>query len=139
VKTMLLIAASALLAACAGQGDKQEQSTPDQVQAVRDFIEVRQLEEVDAIASGSRDGWESIEDWFLIYTGRRAYYLVVFGRRCYELSDNTRIVADQRWESNRIRARFDTIRGCRIDAIYALTEAEVAELQSLGDAPGSRS
>ena len=52
--------------------------------------------------------------------------------------DNTRITPDKRWDSNKIRARFDTIRGCRIGSVYALTEAELAELESIGEAPGSR-
>ena len=37
-----------------------------------------------------------------------------------------------------MRAKFDTIRGCRIAAIYALDEAEAAELKNIGEAPGSR-
>ena len=65
-------------------------------------------------------------------------YLVEFARRCYELRDNTRIVPDQRWDASKIRARFDTIRGCRVAKIYALTEAEIAELENIGEAPGSR-
>ena len=35
-------------------------------------------------------------------------------------------------------SRFDTIRGCRIGAIYALDEAEAAELENIGEAPGQR-
>ena len=48
------------------------------------------------------------------------------------------VVADVRRENNTIRARFDTLRGCRIDKIFALTEADVAELKSLGEIAGSR-
>jgi hypothetical protein len=59
-------------------------------------------------------------------------------RRCHELKDNTRITPDKRWDTNIVRAKFDTIRGCRIAAIYALDEAEAAELKNIGEAPGSR-
>ncbi|MDH3351018.1 MAG: DUF6491 family protein [Gammaproteobacteria bacterium] len=138
MKTAMLITASALITACAAHDANDSTSRQDQVQAVRDFIDVRQLEEMDAIESRAQDSWESIDDYFLIYKGRNDTYLVDFDRRCWELSDNSRIVADERWDSRRIRARFDTIRGCRIHRIYALTEAEAAELKSLGEAPGSR-
>lgn len=138
MKTVTLIVACALLAACAAQDQTERMSRQDQVQAVRDFIDVRKLDEVDLISTRNQDSWESIEDYFLIYKARKEFYLVDFDRRCFELSDNTRIVADERREANKIRARFDTIRGCRIHRIYALTEAEVAELESLGEAPGSR-
>jgi len=136
MKTTILILAAAALVACASQ--EEEQSRQDQVQAVRDFIEVRELEELDKLNSDSSDSYQSIENYFLIYEGRRDMYLVEFHHRCWELDDNTRIVADVRHDSNKIRARFDTIRGCRIQKIYALTEAEAVELENLGEAPGSR-
>ena len=138
MKLIALLIVSAALAACASQEDNAEPSTQDTAQAVRDFIEVRKLEELNKLNSSGGDKWTSIKDEFLIYEGRRETYLVEFYRRCYELSDNTRIVADKRWELNTIRARSDTIRGCRIEKIYALTEAEAAELENIGEAPGSR-
>jgi len=138
MKLVALLIASVAVAACASQDDKAEQSTQDTAQAVRDFIEVRKLEELKKLSTGSGDRWTSIKDEFLIYEGRRDTYLVAFYRHCYELSDNTRIVADKRWDSNNIHSGSDTIRGCRIDKIYALTEAEAAELENIGEAPGSR-
>ena len=107
-------------------------------QAVRDFIELRELEELDALRSGTNDSWKQLDDRFIVYSGRRETYLVEFTRRCHELNDNTRIVPDKRWDSNRVHARSDTIRGCRIAKIYGLTEAEVAEIENIGEAPGSR-
>lgn len=138
MKPIALLIASVALAACASQDDKAEQSTQDTAQAVRDFIEVRKLEELKKLSTSSGDRWTSIKDEFLIYEGRRDTYLVAFYRRCYELSDKTRIVADKRWDSNSIHAGSDTIRGCRINKIYGLTEAEAAELENIGEAPGSR-
>ena len=106
-------------------------------EAVDDFIAVRGLESVDSIRTDSSDSWNDINLQNLIYDGRRDSYLIVFSRPCYELRD-TRITPDRRYESNVIRARFDTIRGCRIDSIYALSEADEVELRQLGEAPGSR-
>ena len=138
MKTLIYLLGLALIAGCAGQDEKDDASTQDIAQAVRDFIEVRELEELDVLRSGNHDGWTQIDETFILYRGRKDTYLVEFGRRCWELNDHTRITPDQRWDGNVIRARFDTIRGCRIARIYAVTEAEVAELENIGEAPGSR-
>ena len=138
MKIAAVIAAAFFLAACASQDEQAEESTQDVNQAVRDFVELRELEELDALKSGTNDSWQQLDDRFIIYSGRRETYLVEFGRRCYELNDNTRITPDKRWDANRVRARFDTLRGCRIAKIYGLDEAEVAELENIGEAPGSR-
>ena len=138
MRTVTLIIAAFLLTACAGQDTERQQAIDEAVQAVRDFIEVRGLAEVAKMPSASGDSWESIENYFLIYEGRRDTYLVEFNRRCYELDDNTRIVADERREAGIVRSRFDTIRGCRIHRLYALTADEAEELRNLGEAPGER-
>jgi hypothetical protein len=138
MKIAAAIAAAFFLAACASQDEKAEESTQDVNQAVRDFVELRELEELDALKSGTNDSWQQLSESFIIYSGRRETYLVEFSRRCYELNDNTRITPDKRWDTNAVRAGFDTIRGCRIAKIYGLDEAEVAELENIGEAPGSR-
>lgn len=138
MKALMLVMASAALIACAARDEKAAPSTQDPTQAVRDFIEVRELEELSRLRSGSRDRWTSIDDRFLVYEGRRETYLVEFYRRCYDLSSTTNIIADERWDANTINARSDTIRGCQIAKIYALTEAEAEELRHIGEAPGSR-
>ncbi|MDH3552738.1 MAG: DUF6491 family protein [Gammaproteobacteria bacterium] len=138
MKALTLIVATATLAACAAQDTTRQDAVDEAVQAVRDLIEVRGLREVDKMASSLRDSWTSIESHFLIYKGRRESFLVEFSRRCYELEDDTRIIADERWDSSSIRARFDTIRGCRIHKLYALSEEDLAELQNIGESPGSR-
>ena len=138
MKAVTGIALSALLLGCAAQDTQDKPATQDEEQAVRDFVAVRDLEELDKLRSSSNDSWQVIADKFIIYETRKADYLVEFTRACYELEDNTRIVADIRREMNIMRSRFDTIRGCRIRKIFALTEAEAAELKQLGESPGSR-
>ncbi len=136
-RTSLEIAAALivvlLLSACATQeaGERREEH-----QAVRDFIALQSLEEVDEIRSANGDSWTNIDFRFIVYSARRGKYLVEFDRRCYELSDRSRIEADKRWERNVIRARFETLRGCRIKVIYKLSEAEALELENLGPQPG---
>ena len=136
-KLMILFALAALLG-CASQDEKDGAKEDPVTEAVLDFIEVRDLEEVDAISSGTNDGWRELNLEYLLYEGRRDTYLVEFARPCYELRDQTRITPDKRWDSSYIRARFDTIRGCRIGRVFLLTEAEVAELENIGEVPGSR-
>jgi hypothetical protein len=123
---------AALLAACATQTGPG----PDR-EAVQDFVAVRGLEEVDEIRTDTSNSWEELNNYYLIYKARRAEYLVEFTRKCWEL-DEQRVIADKRWDARTIRARFDTIRGCRISKIYALTEGELIELRELGESPGSR-
>lgn len=130
-RTMLMVLA-ALLAACATQTGPG----PDR-EAVQDFVAVRGLEEVDEIRTDTSNSWEELNNYYLIYKARRAEYLVEFTRKCWEL-DEQRVIADKRWDARTIRARFDTIRGCRISKIYALTEGELIELRELGESPGSR-
>lgn len=131
---LTLAAAGILFGACAGQ---PSQEIADKNLAIRDFIELRQLESLPKIRSDRNDGWETITPTFLIYRTRREDYLFEFVRPCWEILDNTRIYADERFDANTIRARFETLRGCRIAAIYALTEAEAAELENIGDPPGA--
>ena len=138
LKIAAVIAAGFFLAACASQDEQAKESTQDMNQAVRDFIELRELKERHSLKSGTNDSWRQLNESFIIYSGRRETYLVEFSRRCYELNDNTHITPDRRTDANTISARFDTIRGCRIARIYGLTEAEVAELENIGEAPGSR-
>ncbi len=124
-----------MLSACASQGERPVDS---EEQAIRDFIAARGLESLDRMRSDDAGNWEKIASKFIIYRARRSQYLVEFIRRCHELDDYSRIVADQRRDSHYIYARFETIRGCQIAKIYALTEAEEVELEQLGETPGSR-
>ena len=67
-----------------------------------------------------------------MYDSRDGEYLLYFALPCRELNDPTRVTPDVRNE-NRIRSCFDTLRGCRIDGMYALTDAQAAEIRSLSD------
>jgi hypothetical protein len=123
-----------LLSACAAQ---DRAPTQDTEQAVRDFIDVRELAEADQMRSSNRDSWHKIDQNFIIYEASKETYLLEFVRRCYEL-DQYPVVPDERKSGNLIRARFDTVRGCRIAKLFPLTEADAAELKAIGESPGSR-
>jgi hypothetical protein len=103
-------------------------------EAVADFVAVRQLEDVGQIRKGRDDGWSRVNDYYAVYTTRQQSYLLMFARRCPELEE-TKVVADRRWDPHTLRARFDTLRGCRIKRIYGLSCADLVELRSLGKPP----
>ena len=128
------------LAACSVTPPEQE------VEAVRDFISAAELEPLQQIpADRNAGGYRALNDYYVILPSRRKEYLVEFTRRCMELRDNmdpygpgsfNPAAIDVRRDSSIMRARFDTIRGCRIETFYELTDEQVKELKNLGDAPG---
>ena len=109
--------------ACAAVDSRQEG-------ALRDFIEVGELQEQDKVRTNNRDQWDVVNENFVIYKTRQQNYLFEFGSACYNLVEHN-VVADKRWESHAIRARFDTFCGCRISKIYSLGEGQAAELIEL--------
>lgn len=108
-------------------------------EAVHDYIAAAELEETDRIRYRSihSPAYRPINEHFVIVDAANSHYLVEFRQRCFALYDNARITPDVRRESNVIRARFDTIRGCVIHNIYAVDAAQALELAQLGDAPGA--
>lgn len=124
--------AALLLAACATEWDESE------IEAVRDYIVASQLEEVDEIRYFRQLNYTYINDQFVLVPTTRGDYLVEFARLCRELRqlDFTAQMIDRRPDGDRIRARFDTIRGCQIGKIYSISDAQADELRALGDAPG---
>ena len=134
MKKISLLLAAALLAACAIDENKVSQDTK---QAVIDFIEIRELPKTNSVRTANRDSWDELDKNFVIYNTSKQSYLLQFLYRCWEL-DRYPVVPDVRGNPNEMRAGFDTLRGCRIEKIYPLTEGEADELRSIGESPGSR-
>lgn len=121
-----------LASACGTMFDEQE------IEATRDFIAANELNEVDEIRLYQQLNYRIVNEYFVTVDTRRGDYLIEFRNRCRELMqrDFQPYMVDIRRDSNRIRARFDTIRGCRIGKIYEVSEEQREELRQLGDAPG---
>lgn len=134
MKTQTALLLLVVLAACATQ---EETVTQDTEQAIRDFIAVHELTETDQVRTANDDHWIEIDKKFVLYEARDEVFLFEFSRRCSEL-DALPVVPDRRSSGNTVRARFDTLRGCRIAKMFPLTEGEVAELSNIGASPGSR-
>jgi hypothetical protein len=131
MRTIILAALAALLAACAGTAE-----VPQDTQAIRDYVDVGELGEVDRIRTHGTDAWTVLTHHFVIYNGRDGKFLLELKRMCSELTDNTRITPDYRYDHNVMRSRFDTLRGCRIDGMYPLTDAQALELEVLLESAG---
>ncbi|NIP88288.1 MAG: hypothetical protein GWO21_04630, partial [Gammaproteobacteria bacterium] len=91
MRTAIFVASLALAAACAGT----EEIPPD-TQAVRDYVEVGELGEVDRIRTHGTDGWTPLTPRYAIYSARDGGFLLEFKRLCRELYDNTVITPDRR-------------------------------------------
>lgn len=105
---------------------------------MRDYIAAADLKEVDEIRHRSQMNYSYVNDYFVTVPTRRGDYLVELGRQCSDLrrTDFRPEMVDVRESTNLIRARFDTIRGCRIAKIYEITDMQRREIHDLGDAPG---
>lgn len=132
-KNYLIAIPAMLLAACAGAPDGQSAVAEDD--PVADYIQVAQLPEVDMIRSFGQLQHRIISEDYIIVYDRKASHLATFARPCRELFD-IEVTPDVRHDNNTLRARFDTIRGCRIESLYRVSEGQVAEIMQLGDAPG---
>ena len=73
---------------------------------------------------------------YVIVEARRDYYLVELYGRCRELmTEYADIQPDIRPEAKAIRTGEDTIRGCRIKAMYEIDKVQAMELNEIGEAP----
>lgn len=112
--------------------------TPEENEAVLDYIYASELEEVDQIRFFQQYSYTYVNDRYVTIPTYAGDYLVEFTRTCPELRQSrfTSEMVDYPDDNRTLRARFDTIRGCRIGKIYEVTAAQAEELAELGDAPG---
>ena len=133
MRTLLFLFVMTVVAACASSTTRQE----DQNVAIRDLIEVNELEEVDAVRFFRQLGSYEINQYYVIITDRRNKYLLEYFQRCLE-DVYGRVEPDVRSDPRTIRPKIDTFRGCRIKAIYAIDDALEGELKQIGKAPGEK-
>ena len=127
---MLLL--PAVLAACATAPDDEPGAIAED-DPIADYIQVAELREVDAVRSFESLQHRVISEDYIILYDRRRSHLATFRRPCRELYD-VDVTPDIRFDGNTVRARFDTIRGCRIDALYEISAGQAEELMQLGEA-----
>lgn len=118
-----------LFAGCATSSEAEKSN------AVSDYIKAAELEEQDSIRTMGNWSYHVISQRYATLETKKEYFLVEFSRRCHELMLDV-VTPDIRYDNNILRARFDTIRGCRIGRIYAIDKGQAEELRNLGEAPG---
>jgi hypothetical protein len=126
-----LILAALFLGACAAH---DEEEGPD---AIDDFIHVSDLEQVTVIRSYDQLGRVELNEYYVIVTTSKEQYLVAYYSRCKDIPGMTQ-APDVRRDAHAIYAKSDTFHGCRIKAIYPISEAQEGELVEMGRAPGGR-
>ena len=111
---------------------------PEEGEAVVDYIYANELKEVDQVRYFQQFTYTYINDRYATIPTYAGDYLIEFSRDCPELRQTrfTQDMADIRDDNRTLRARFDTIRGCRIGKIYEISETQSDELSELGDSPG---
>lgn len=127
MKQAMAILAITLLAGCAAQ------TGPTVDDAIEDFISASELEELDVIRTLDRYSIADLTERYIILRTRKDVYLVSFDRHCLEWYKD-KVTPDIRHDKNALRPRVDTIRGCRINRIFAIDEAGAEELTMLVNA-----
>ena len=121
-----------VLSACASLNTPPDTRVDD---GVKDFIKVEELAEIDVIRRSNDLALYSLSDYYVVAKDRRDNYLIAYRSRCRDIRDQD-VTPDVRRDSNTIRAKFDTMRGCRIAAIYSISESQADELISFGKSSG---
>ena len=119
-----------LLAACATTGQEER------INAIKDFIEVNELEQTDAIRTFDQLDQRILNERFVIVSTRREQYLLEYPYPCRDDPLTRRPRPDIRRDATAIYAGSDTFRGCQIRALYPITEDQAEELKNMGKAPG---
>ena len=140
MRILLIAAGLALLAGCASTSTEDVVGPGKELQAVRDFVSVSDLNEVDKVRLREQLKYWYVNDWYVVLPQRSGYHLIEFRSKCDELRRRqwTSDMVDIRVHSRHLYSDHDTIRGCVIGSIYELPEPQLEELRVLGDSPGTR-
>ena len=124
--SLRLIAAVVLLTGCGTM------VVPQEVRAVRDFVVVSDLEQVDNIRLYRQLHYTYVNEYFLTVSVGNRHYLVEFGSRCRALHSEvfTPAMVDHRFDPSYLRER-DTIRGCPVNRIFEATAEQLKEVKAL--------
>lgn len=137
MRGVVILSAALFLAACGSSGHRVVPGK--EIGAVRDFVVVNELQEVDQIRNFDQIKYLYVNDYFVVFPTKFDPYLIEFQGRCDELRKRywTSDMIDIRVSARSLHADYDTLRGCKISKIYELSEPQLNELRSLGDPPGT--
>lgn len=131
MKLLFAVIASLFLIACASS--KPRPPPGRYVESVRDFVAVNELPEVDLIRHQQQTKYFYVNEYFVVMPAGRDHYLIEFRGRCDALKRRewTSDMIDIRVSARVLHADHDTLRGCAIDRIFELSEAQLHELSTL--------
>ncbi len=110
----------------------------ERINAVKDFVEVNELQETESITTYEQLDQDVLNDEYVIVSTRREQWLLEYAYRCVEDPITRRMRPDVRRDGRRIYAGSDTFRGCQIKALYPITADQAEELREIGKAPGEK-
>lgn len=121
-----LVAVALLLAGCATTLE------PNEVRAVRDFVALADLEQVDHIRLYRQPVFTYVNDYFITASVGDRHYLVEFGGRCRALRARGLSVStiDHRKDLSYLKVP-DTIRGCTTENFYQATVEQLIEIKEV--------
>ncbi len=128
-----LAAVVLVLAGCAST------SVPPEAHAVRDFVVVSDLQQVNHIRLYRPLRYYYVNDYFVtVVVGDRSY-LVEFAARCRALRSKTYTASmvDFRKDPSYLREK-DTIRGCPVQSIFEATVKQLVEIGELSKSTASQ-
>jgi hypothetical protein len=130
MKQLSIVTAATLVASCAAHTPTSE---PD---AIRDLIAVAGLYEVRGFRVKDQLHYDYVNDWYVTVSERRQDYLVGFRSPCRALKNRSHssYTVDYRFDAHSFRAKHDTIRGCRVDKIYEVSDVQLLEIRRLREA-----
>ena len=128
MKLTLPVVVALFLVACAAPNEKDGRREDT---AITDFIEVNELEALDAIRTIDQLVARKVNDTYYIVSTRNQDYLLEYYSRCVRRFDGG-VEPDRRQDSRALYPRIDTFRGCRIKAIYAIEPGQADELRNIG-------
>ncbi len=132
MKAPTLIVTALALAACATSHQEER------ISAVRDFVEVNELATTQSISTFEQLRQEVLNDEYVIVSTRREQWLLEYVTRCVADPMTRQMRPDVRHNARHIYAGKDTFRGCRIRALYPISEDQAQALRELGKAPGEK-
>ena len=96
---------------------------------LREYIDKVQPEAVHVVRYKEPLRWKAINDYFATMETRDGPHLIELSWKCRDLGSNEIYVdmADRRYMRGILRARVDTLRGCRIENFYKLPAVKTVE------------
>lgn len=123
-----------LIAACLALSGCAISATTLEAMAVRDYVEVADLEEIDIARLYRQLKFGYVNDNFVIVVAGSRHFLIEFEIRCRSLRSKTFTAAmvDHRFDPSYLRPR-DTIKGCPVYRIYKATPEQLREIKELSE------